>query len=224
MASAPQARLLEDYARRGGVVLVIGQLAMRDDNGNYLPEIGPGFLRECLGVDCVGGMYLAGGCGPDGGIAPELREHIPVGFAGALRGVPFTGRAERWIGDLRATTATVLATFTEDAYAGQPAFTAQTCGRGMFLWLGVAVCPEAPLGQVIEHALTQAGVPWRACLPTQVEIQRRGTWLFAINHGSARQTIEVGSAGRVVIGERQQNMAQLPPYGVVVIDPVASTA
>ncbi len=218
IADAQQARLLEDFARRGGTVLVIGQLAMRDANGNYLPEIGPGHLRETIGVDCVGGMYLTGGCGPESGIAPELREHTPVGFAGSLLGVPLVGRGERWLGDLRATTATVLATFTEEAYAGQPAFTAQPCGRGLFLWFAVALCPEAPLGQVLEYALTRAGVDWRPRLPAQVEIQRRGAWLFVLNHSAVPQTVAVGSMGRVILGQREEDMAQLPAYGVVVIE------
>ena len=218
LADEAQARLLESFVEQGGTVLVIGQLAMRDSCGNYLPEFGPGYLRKSVGVDCVGGMYLIGGAGPNAGIALEMREHTPVGLSGTLAGVSFSGKADRWIGDLQATTATVLARFTEEAYAGQPALTEQEYGKGRFIWFAVGACSDALLGQVTEYALTRSGVSWRPRLPEHVEIQRRGSWLFVLNHSDFAQTVQVGAEGVVILGDRQGDITRMPPYGVTIID------
>ena len=218
LADERQARLLDAYVQAGGTVLVIGQLGMRDANGTYLAEPGPGFLRESLGVDCVGGMFLNGGAGPNSGLAPELREHTPVGIAGSLNGIPFSAKAERWIGDLQVTTATVLATFTEELYAGQPAFIERKLGKGRYLWLAAGVCPEALLAPIMEYALTSADVPWRQRLPENVEMQYRGAWMFIINHSDKTQAIATGATGRVVLGNCQGGITTLPPYGITVID------
>ncbi len=223
LADERQARLLDDYVRSGGTVLVIGQLGMRDANGTYLADPGPGFLRESVGVDCVGGMFLNGGAGPNSGLAPELREHTPVGLSGTLDGIPFAGKAERWIGDLQATTATVLATFTDEAYAGQPAFTEQRLGRGRYLWFAVGVCSEDLLGRVMEFALTKAEVTWRPRLPENVEIQYRGRWTFVINHSSTAQSVAINISGRVVMGHVHAGVTNLPPYGVTILEQESPT-
>jgi beta-galactosidase len=223
LADARQAEALAAYVRAGGTVLVIGQLAMRDANATYLAESSPGCLRELAGASCVGGMYLTGGAGPDSGIfgGPWPKEQTPVAVRGRLGGKPLAGKAERWIGDLQADTATVLATFADEAYAGQPALTEQITGKGRFLWLAAATCEDALLAQVVAYALATAKVEAHAVLPRNVEIQRRGDWLFAINHGTKPVTIDLGAAGTPVLGKITGKRASIPAYGVVVVDTAA---
>ena len=218
LADDEQARLLRDFISQGGTVLVIGQLAMRDSYGNYLPEAGPGFLTDLTGAICVGGMYLTGGSGPNAGIAPEQRERTTVTVDGTLAGVPLHGAAERWIGDLQATTATVLATFADEAYAGQPALVEQTTGAGRLVWFAASSCPDQLLGRIVEHAMSAAGVAAYRKLPENVEIQRRGTWTFAINHSDQRHLVDLGVAGRAILGEMDGSVADLPAFSVVVVD------
>lgn len=214
------AATLTDFITTGGTVLVIGQLALRNANGSYLAEAGPGSLRELTGVSCVGGMYLSGGAGPDASISmgPDLRERTIVGVRGTLDGRPLDGSAERWIADLRPLTATVCATFTDEAYAGQPALTEQVTGAGRLMWLAAAVCSESLLSQIIAHALAAANVPAFPVLPKNTEIQRRGDWIFAINHSAVPVTVELGVGGTVMVGEMQGTRAVLPAFGVTVID------
>jgi beta-galactosidase len=218
LADEEQARILREFITHGGSVMVVGQLAMRDSCGNYLADAGPGFMSDITGAICVGGMYLTGGSGPDAGISPELRERTTVALDGALAGERFHGIAERWIGDLQVTTGTVLATFSDEAYVGQPALVEQATGAGRLLWFPVASCPDQVLGRIIEHALTIAGVAAHALLPANVEIQRRGAWIFAINHSIQRQRVDLGVSGRIIMGEMEGTFATMPPYGVTVVD------
>ena len=218
LADPRLAASLEAFIRAGGTVLVVGQLAMRDANATYLAEPGPGGLRALAGVDCVGGMYLSGGAGPDAGLWGNCKAHTPVALRGRLGGKPLTGKAERWIGDLQATTATVLATFAGESYVGQPALTEQITGKGRLLWFAVAACEDRVLARVVEHALAAAGLPTRPPLPKHVEVQRRGSCLFAINHSSTAVRVDLGTTGKPILGQVRGRMAHLPAYGVVLLD------
>jgi beta-galactosidase len=220
MMIAPDfARRLRAFVRRGGIVLAVGQLGMRDANANYLPYPGPDHLQSLFGVSLEGGMYLRSHVGPDEALwFPQSKcRELEIPLAGTLGGAAVSGRAGKWIGDLELRGGRALLRFEDDAYAGQPAVVEKSTGRGRAVYAAAIHLDDALLARLVDYALELAGIPAGPPTPDYVEVVRRGRAVFAINHRAEPVSVRLNVKGRALVGCHRDGVAELPAFGVCVV-------
>ncbi|MGR6917089.1 beta-galactosidase [[Actinomadura] parvosata] len=173
---------LEEFARRGGVVVVGPYSGIVDEHDRVRLGGYPGAWRDLLGVSTEEFF--------------PLEEPIRLA-SGATGGV--------WSEAARVTTAKVL-----DTYAtGEPAWTRNEFGDGTAHYL-TTLLDDAALAEVLATACREAGVSPAAQTVPGVEVVRRShpdgrSFLFAINHTDEDATVTSGDqeitvpAGDVVI-------------------------
>ncbi|GAB2956681.1 beta-galactosidase [Nonomuraea fastidiosa] len=150
---------LEEFARRGGVVLVGPYSGIVDECDRVRLGGYPGAWRDLLGVTVEEFFPLA----------------EPIRLASGA-----TGRL--WSEAARVTTAKVLDTYA----SGEPAWTRNEFGDGVAHYL-TTLLDDAALAEVIGTVCREAGVEPAADTVPGVEVVRRtradgGSFLFAINH------------------------------------------
>ena len=122
---------------------------------------------------------------------------------------------------IHAETATVLATYTEDFYAGRPALTVNTFGQGNAYYL--AARAEDRLlkdfyGQLIECLRLKRSLP--IDLPEGVTVQMRSDgkkeFLFLLNFSETEKSVALGTIRLtdMVTGHTLTGTVILPPYGI----------
>jgi beta-galactosidase len=106
------------------------------------------------------------------------------------------GRCSLWFDLIELEGAEVLATFTEDFYAGRPAITRNAFGHGLAYYLGTQVELEF-LRRLLVDICEETGIRPPLRVPAGVEAVRReneeGRFLFLLNHTTATQHIELGA-------------------------------
>jgi beta-galactosidase len=214
------AERLRRYVQQGGVVLATGQAGMRDACANYLTEVGPQHLRDLLGVRLEGGMYLNSHVGPDEAlwVPAANRSSVEVAVSGTLGGSAVRGSAKKWIADLELHGGAALLQFDGEAYQGQPAVVETATGRGLAYYAGAVALDDAVLDPLLDHVLAKAGVPRGPAAPRHVEVVRRGSVTFVVNHTDQPAEVTIPGARRALVGALQGSRVPLPPYGVAVLE------
>ncbi len=174
------AQNLKDYVRSGGVLVVTPRSGVKDDANAVYEQRLPGLLSELCGVEVEEYDSLPPGVeNPLAFLTPELENPGPV--AGAI-----------WCDVLKPMGAQVVARYTGDFYAGQPAITLNRCGKGQALYVGTfggaALCER-----LAGWLLRLAGVQPHFSAPHGVEIAER--WqgerrlVFILNHTDEEQRV-----------------------------------
>jgi len=220
MISAEFAAKLRAFVKKGGVVLALGQIGMRDFNDNYLPEPGPEHLGDLLGVQIEGGMYLRSHVGPDEALwVPVPAETlVEVGVRGHLGDRQAEGKAKAWIGDLTLKGGTALLHFTDEAYAGQPAVVEKRTGKGRVVYAATARFNDELASDLLDYALKAGGVKRGPEAPLHVEVVKRGKVTFVVNHTTEPASVALNIKGKAVVGTFKDGIAKLPAYGVCVVE------
>ncbi|MCG3147442.1 MAG: Beta-galactosidase bgaB [Verrucomicrobiae bacterium] len=200
MINPTLAERLKEFVAGGGVVFAQGQLGLRDANANYMRHRGPDQLQDLFGVLINGGMYLHSCVGVDETSAS--RTPFTVKLAGKLA----RGTAAVWLGDLEAQDCRVLLKVQEDTYAGQPAITEKKTDKGLAIYSAAAKLDDRLVGKLVDYALGKAGVAAVKGIPEHVEVIRRGTRTFVINHRAKPVQVKVA-----------KKRLRLPAYGVAVV-------
>jgi len=208
------ARRLRAFVKAGGVVLATPQLGTRDANNNYVPRLAPDGLLDVMGLQVESHNYLDNYCEADAGlwipVAAMKTETTTVAFADGP-----TGLGERYMEDMTLTTATPLATYRDNMYAGCPAAAVNKFGKGAAFYLGTFF-DDALLGHIVEKALDRAGIAHDIRTDPWVEVVTAGDFTFAINHG--RNTTEVDMPpGKTIVGKTKDDVATLEAYEVCVV-------
>jgi len=213
------ARRLAAFVRRGGVVLALGQLGMRDDNANYLPYAGPDHLQELFGCNIEGGMYLRSHVAPDEALwVPKARyRETAVSVRGRLADKEINGMARVWAGDIELIGGRQLLTFVDDVYAGQPAVVERVSGKGRAIYAAMADMDEEVYQGLLDYALACAKVKYGPETPEFVEVVERGPATFVINHRPEAATVRLPAKGKALLGKYAHGEVMLPPFGVCVI-------
>ncbi|HCE46675.1 MAG TPA: hypothetical protein DET40_24265 [Lentisphaeria bacterium] len=218
MISEEFASNLKGFVRKGGTVLAIGQLGIRDFNDNYIPAPGPAHLEKLFGIGIEGGIYLRSHCDPDLAMGnPNLCKHVEVGMAGKLNGAKVSGKAKIWIGDISVSDADVLLTFSEDLYKGQAAITENKTGKGRAVYSTGIRLSEDINEKLLDYVLSVSKIKNGPPAPLHVEVINRGNFTFAINHNPEPASVPLGISGKAVIGKFKDGTANLPAYGVCVV-------
>jgi beta-galactosidase len=189
VANDAQLENLASFAESGGTLVVGFATAITDEHlrirlGGYLGER----MRQTLGVWIE---EFAPPAAPDlaaagGKVAP------PVSLAGEVFGGDAEGSV--WSEVVRVEDAETLAHFIGGALDGWPAVTRRPAGaRGGSAWYVATLPGPGALQRLVERVVTEAGVelPSEVASGGQVEIVRRGSLLFAINHGSSDAEVQV---------------------------------
>jgi beta-galactosidase len=129
----------------------------------------------------------------------------------------------RHIADLlHAETAEVLATFGSDFYAGMPALTRNSFGKGLAYYIASDPDPLL-LDRLYGELLQQHGIAAPFAAPAGVEIAVRTKndqpIFFLLNHQASEATVDIGDAVRLdlLTGEQVSGIVTLDGYGVRIL-------
>ncbi len=124
---------------------------------------------------------------------------------------------------MHAESATVLATYREDFYAGWPAVTENALGEGLAYYIGTDAEPDF-LAHFYRTVCADAGIQPVLESPEGVEVRRRRqadrTFLFLLNHNEEVAHVELPPGRHVdmLSGQTLGERVALPVYGVRIIE------
>ena len=136
--------------------------------------------------------------------------------------VPMCGNAAIWCDVLQPTSASVLAVYDHNFYAGTPVITVNSLGQGQVVYVGT-FGDSALVQDVTDLAAKLAGVRRGLATPAGVEalVRRKGndqSLLFLLNHTDAVQSVELEQPHRDLLsGEVLLGQVLLSPKQVMVL-------
>jgi len=196
---------LAGFVKRGGVLLVTPRTGVKDGANAVVNVPLPGLLADLCGVEVEEYDSL------------PADEHNRLEFAVPVPESAGPVYATTWCDVLKPQGATVVARYTRDYYAGQPAITLNQFGQGQVIYVGTVGNMDL-YATLANWLLGLAGVQPVLTAPQGVEVAER--WqgndrlLFLLNHTGQSQGIELdrhyvdllsGStlAGQVAIAPRE---------------------
>jgi beta-galactosidase len=202
------AERLSRFVADGGTLIVSFRSGVKDAHNRVVTQALPGLLADVLGVHVseYDALYDQ---------AQGVRSLIP--------GLEGEAPCELWADVLQPTTAQVLAEYTHDYYAGQPAITLNRWGQGQAVYIGTGLSGET-LGRVLVGLAMQKGVTPLLTAPQGLEVARRSSgdteWWFVLNHNPVQQSVDLsGAFVDARTGQPVDGAIQLEGYGVRVLSP-----
>ncbi|MCB0025632.1 MAG: beta-galactosidase [Caldilinea sp.] len=196
---------LEEYVAGGGTLIMGFFSGIVDENEHIRLGGYPAPFRKLLGIRVEEFAPMADG------------EQNEVRFADGS-----SSACGLWADVIDLEGATALATFTGNFYAGRPAITEHTFGRGRAIYIGTRLAPETT-GALLGRLSAAAGVTPPVSAPPGVEVVRRRTddgrtlW-FVLNHRPELVTVTLPAAGiDVLTGAEVAGAVALEPYGVLIV-------
>lgn len=193
---------LENFAERGGTVVITPRSGVKDHSNTVVELTLPGLLAPLAGV--------------------EVDEYDSL-LSGQTRTLQFDaeGRAAVWCDILTPTTAEVIATYDEDYYAEKAAVTLNRVGQGAVIYSGTFGDADF-VHSLTAYACRTAGVAGLIASPDGVEVAAR--WkgsqrlLFVLNHSDQPQTISLDDSYRDLLTDAPVTQtAQLQPKQVMIL-------
>ncbi|NLV74823.1 MAG: hypothetical protein GXY52_09115 [Chloroflexi bacterium] len=199
------------YVAKGGTLWLGACSGVKDTSNRVSSEPLPGLLADLFGLEIE--EYDAIGVNNSNGIALEID-------APALQGVRMNGST--WCDVLAPKRGTeVLARYTSDYYAGQPALTRSKYRSGQAYYLGTML--ETPdLCKLFSWMLSEAGVACADELPEGLEVTQRvldgKTLTFVLNHSASPvQYVLNGEMRELISGKTVSGVLELPAYEVAIL-------
>ncbi|WP_199035613.1 beta-galactosidase [Glycomyces salinus] len=201
---APSAYLLTDaaaknlrgYVERGGYLLVSYFSGIVDEHDVVHPGAHPGPLRDTLGL--------------------WIEEFHPL-TEGASLALDSGAVGRIWSEHLRLEGAEALAVFTEGPDAGRAALTRNRLGRGAAWYVATALDDATGLRPLLSEVLDAAGVDRPRGIPEEIELVRRGGYVFLINHGERDVEVAGIEGADALEGTAYTGAVPVPAGGVVVV-------
>lgn len=182
---------LERFAENGGTVLLTARSGVKDEANAVVAQKLPGRLAELAGVTVA--EYDS---------RPSWSENPLAAEGEALAGAELTGTV--WADVLEPTTAEVVARYSQEYYAGEPAITLNRYGKGNVVYAGV-LGNSALFGRLAGWLLALGDVESLPETPDGVEATAR--WqegqrlLFLLNHNEAPATVRLDRTYRNLLAE-----------------------
>ena len=200
---------LKRYVRTGGTLVLTQRTGVKDESNTVIDQRLPGLLAESCGVEVE--EYDSLSSQMQNGIEfvlPELAGHAPVPV-GVLCDI------------LKPTSATVVARYTQDYYAGKPAITLNQFGTGRVVYVG-AVGDSQLYDVLAKWLLGFTASQENFTVPSGVEVAQRvqgnKSFYFILNHNDSPQTIHAASPFRNLLNhtERNENI-EVAPHDVLIL-------
>jgi beta-galactosidase len=195
---------LLEYVSHGGHLVLGPRSGMKDEFNALLPQRQPGYLADALGARVE--QYYA------------LEKDVP------LSGIWGIGEASIWAEQLatKASGGEVILKYGKSNgwLDDQPAVVTRAYGKGRITYIG-AVLDDKLMAVAAEWMTQQSGVTGVfGPLPDGVEVSRRvgpGKQVFVmINYAQETRRVNLPHSIKLVLGDRQGDAVDLPPYGVAV--------
>jgi beta-galactosidase len=195
---------LLEYVSHGGHLVLGPRSGMKDEFNALLPQRQPGYLADALGARVE--QYYA------------LEKDVPLSGAWGM------GEASIWAEQLatKASGGEVLLKYGKSNgwLDDQPAVVTRAYGKGRITYIG-AVLDDKLMAAAAEWMTQKSGVTAVfGPLPDGVEVSRRvgpGKQVFVmINYAQETRRVNLPRSMKLVLGDRQGDAVELPPYGVAV--------
>jgi beta-galactosidase len=203
---------LKQFVRAGGSLVVTQRTGVKDETNAVVNQRLPGLLSELCGVEVEEYDSLGEG-------VENVLEFVLPGFTG--QGKPAVGVL---CDILKPTTAKVLARYTRDFYAGKPAITVNTYGKGRVLYVG-AVGDEQLYEPLSAWLLEHSGQKPMLAAPDGIEVTER--WqdgkrlLFVLNHHDQPLELTLDSSYHDLLsGNKLTGLVSVPPREVLILKDV----
>ena len=170
------------FVEAGGTLLVTQRSGVKDESNTIVNQRLPGLLSEVCGVEVEEYDSLSSSMhNVLEYVLPELCNEAmpPVGILCEV---------------LKPTTAAVVARYTREFYAGKPAVTLNSYGKGRAMYVGT-VGDQRLYGPLVDWLAKQSGLhsPVAHCDGLEVTERWQGSrrLLFILNHSNSRQKIDL---------------------------------
>jgi beta-galactosidase len=215
LISDATAENLKHYVQAGGTLVVTQRTGVKDESNTVVNQRLPGLLAEVCGVEVED--------------YDSLSSHMQNGIEFTVTELADSGCVSVGVlcDILKLTTATMVARYAQDYYAGKPAITLNQFGTGHAIYIG-AVGDEQLYKLLAKWLLNTTGLENRFAPPPGVEISQRmqgdKSLHFILNHNDNPQTIHFESPHINLLNGRQlTGDVQLDPFDVLLLTSSNST-
>ncbi len=204
-----QAENLKKYVRAGGTLVLTQRTGVKDETNRVVNLRLPGLLAEMCGVEVEEYDSLSSQMQNSiEFVMPELTENACVNV-GVLCDI------------LKPTSATVVARYTQDYYAGKPAITMNQFGSGRAVYVG-AVGDTQLYDVLAKWLLSSAGVQENFTIPSGVELAQRiqdnKSLYFILNHNDTPQTVHIENPSRNLLNQIElKGNVEVAPHEVLIL-------
>lgn len=202
---------LKRYVQAGGTLVVTQRTGVKDETNTVVNQRLPGLLAELCGVEVE--EYDS--------LSSQMQNSIEFTnpeLSGACATVGVLCDV------LQPTTATVIARYTQDYYAGKPAITLNQFSAGRAIYVGAV--GDAQLYDLLAKWLLNAiGMQNAFPMPDGVEVTQRmkgeDCLHFLLNHNDSAQTIHLDrSYINLLNSEQLDGDVQIAPFDVLILQPL----
>jgi beta-galactosidase len=199
---------LKRYVHAGGTLVVTQRTGVKDESNMVVNQRLPGLLAEVCGVEVEDYDSLSSQMQNSlEFMIPELKDACAT--VGVLCDI------------LKPTSATVVARYTQDYYAGKPAITLNQFGAGRTIYIGAV--GDAQLYDLLARwLLNTTGLQDTFATPTGVEVTQRvqgsKSLHFILNHNGSPQTIHLAHPYiNLLNGIQLKGDVQMAPFDVLIL-------
>lgn len=204
LLSEELAAQLEDYAIKGGILILTNRSGVKNTSNICVMQPLPGLLSRAAGV--------------------WVKEYDPVGgdVHNLLDGQGNTYKCSQWCDLLTPVTAEPVAWYGDDFYAGTPAVTVNRFGKGQVYYFGTHA-DETYWSRLLAALAEEKHLQRFAGLPEGVQATVRsgenGRFLFLLNLSRTGHTVKLDKDYRCALtGAVRSGQVVLVPYGVEILE------
>ncbi len=202
----PLVEKLTEFVKNGGTLVLSYRSGVKDEHNVFTDQTLPGPLKELAGVAIHD-------------YDPHTnQEQAVVGLDGSRYPVRV------WFDILDPVTANALANYTQGYYAGKPAVTQNSFGKGTVIYLGTESPSAEFYNRLVGYIGEQAGLPSGRSLADGVEMavrEKSGKKItFLLNFTDKEQTVQLdGPTVNALTTANEPSEVKIPPFDVKVLTP-----
>lgn len=195
---------LHSFVKNGGTLILTFRSGVKDEHNVVTDQTLPGPFADLAGVAIHE-------------FDPQIDEAQEMVGLGEAR---FPART--WSDILTLTTAKAVAAYGDGYYAGEPAVTENSLGKGLVYYVGTESRSPLFYDRLIALAASKSQVALNRLIPAGVEVAERQKAgrkiIFLLNYAGTEQTVPLDQAYQdALTGDTESLDVQIPAYGVKVL-------